>query len=57
MLAASGAEHERFRELLLLMDPAQPEPRDPMRLEYVNRWVDGDESGYADLIEAVAGSS
>ena len=55
-LAASGADHERFRELLLLMDPAQPELRDPMRLEYVNRWVDGDESGYADLIEAVAGS-
>jgi hypothetical protein len=24
-----------------------------MELEYVNRWVEADESGYGDLIEAV----
>ncbi len=56
-LTSSGADHERFRELLLEMDASQPELCDPMRLEYVNRWVDGDESGYTDLIAAVGASA
>jgi phosphonate transport system substrate-binding protein len=45
--------HERFRELLLSMDASDPKLCEPMELEYVNRWVDFDPSGYRDLIEAV----
>lgn len=47
------ADHETFRGHLLAMDVADSGLCDAMRLENVNRWVDGDESGYADLIEAV----
>jgi ABC-type phosphate/phosphonate transport system substrate-binding protein len=52
-LDGSSADDERFRELLFEMDSADEAIREPMRLEWVNRWVEGDESGYADLIEAV----
>jgi phosphonate transport system substrate-binding protein len=52
-LDGSTANHERFRKLLFEMTPADEEIREPMRLESVNRWVEGDEAGYADLIEAV----
>jgi ABC-type phosphate/phosphonate transport system substrate-binding protein len=45
--------HQRFQELLLEMDEADEEIREPMRLEWVNHWVEGDEAGYSDLIEAV----
>jgi ABC-type phosphate/phosphonate transport system substrate-binding protein len=48
-------EHERFRTLLLEMDPADPALSDAMRLEGVNRFVAPEESGYADLVEAVRG--
>jgi phosphonate transport system substrate-binding protein len=47
------ADHEAFRALLLRMDTNDPALCEPMRLENVNRWVDADEAGYADLIEAV----
>ncbi len=53
VLDQSTADHERFRELLLAMDAADPFLCEPMELEYVNRWVEADESGYGDLIEAV----
>jgi ABC-type phosphate/phosphonate transport system substrate-binding protein len=45
--------HERFRELLLSMDASDPKLCEPMELEYVNRWVGFDPSGYGDLIAAV----
>ena len=45
--------HARFRELLLTMDASDPKLCEPMELEYVNRWVEYDPSGYEDLIAAV----
>jgi phosphonate transport system substrate-binding protein len=52
-LDSSPADHDGFRELLLQMDAADPALCDAMLLENVNRWVGGDESGYADLIDAL----
>jgi ABC-type phosphate/phosphonate transport system substrate-binding protein len=52
-LGRSPENDERFRALLFEMHPDDEQIRESMRLEWVNRWVDGDESGYADLIEAV----
>ena len=48
----SRAEHTRFTDLLEEMH-TDPALREPMRLESVNRWVEADPSGYADLIQAV----
>jgi phosphonate transport system substrate-binding protein len=45
--------HARFAELLFSMDAADPKLCEPMELEYVNRWVPFDDSGYHDLIDAV----
>jgi ABC-type phosphate/phosphonate transport system substrate-binding protein len=45
--------HERFAELLFSMDAADPKLCEPMELEYVNRWLPFDDSGYDDLIDAV----
>jgi phosphonate transport system substrate-binding protein len=47
------ARHARFRGLLLAMDASDPKLCEPMELEYVNRWVPFDPSGYRDLIAAV----
>jgi phosphonate transport system substrate-binding protein len=47
------ARHTRFRELLLSMDASDPKLCEPMELEYVNRWVEFDPSGYRDLVDAV----
>ena len=52
-LSSSSAQYEAFTSLLLQMEASDPELCEPMRLEYVNRWVAGDDSGYADLIAAV----
>jgi phosphonate transport system substrate-binding protein len=52
-LDSVAAEHDAFAGLLWRMDAAEPDLCDAMRLENVNRWVEADESGYADLIEAV----
>jgi ABC-type phosphate/phosphonate transport system substrate-binding protein len=46
--------HERFAALLFEMDLSDPKICDAMQMEYVNRWVPADTSGYADLIAAVA---
>jgi phosphonate transport system substrate-binding protein len=46
--------HERFRALLLSMDASDPKLCEPMELEYVNRWVAFDPSGYRALIDALA---
>jgi phosphonate transport system substrate-binding protein len=53
VLDSSRASHEAFLGLLLSMDAADPLLCDAMRLENVNRWLEGDESGYADLVKAV----
>ena len=53
VLAEPRPEHERFRELLFAMDAADPGLCEAMGLENVNRWVEVEESGYADLAEAV----
>lgn len=47
------SEHDRFVELLHEMRPADQTLCEPMQLESVHEWVHGDESGYADLIDAV----
>ena len=47
------ARHARFAELLFSMDAADPTLCEPMELEFVNRWVPFDGSGYRDLAEAV----
>jgi phosphonate transport system substrate-binding protein len=52
-LDSGTADHEAFRTRLFRMDVADPALCEAMRLENVTRWVEGDESGYADLIEAV----
>ena len=39
--------------LWLAMDAADPDICDAMRLGNVSRWIEADESGYADLVEAV----
>lgn len=45
--------HERFGALLRSMDVSDPRLCEPMQLEYVNRWLPFDDSGYRDLIAAV----
>jgi phosphonate transport system substrate-binding protein len=55
VLDADRAEHGRFAELLFAMDASDPKLCEPMELEYVNRWVAFDPSGYEDLIAAVRG--
>jgi phosphonate transport system substrate-binding protein len=52
-VVADDERHERFRALLLAMDASDPKLCEPMELEYVNRWVAFDPSGYGDLIAAV----
>jgi phosphonate transport system substrate-binding protein len=53
VLDRSLASHDAFKALLLSMDVADPALCEAMRLENVNRWLEGDESGYGDLVEAV----
>jgi len=53
--AVDDAErHEGFVAELLAMDASDPKMCEPMQLEYVNRWIRCDGSGYADLLDAVA---
>jgi phosphonate transport system substrate-binding protein len=47
-------QHGRFASLLFAMDASDPRLCEPMELEYVNRWVPFDPSGYEQLIAAVA---
>jgi len=42
-----------FVRLPMSMSEDDLQIRDPMRLEYVQRWVAPDVSGYGDLLEAV----
>ncbi len=52
-LLNSSADHDGFLRLLMSMNETDPQIREPMRLEYVHRWVPPDVSGYVDLLEAV----
>jgi phosphonate transport system substrate-binding protein len=52
-VARTDSRHERFAQLLFSMDAADPKLCEPMQLEYVNRWVAFDDSGYEDLIDAL----
>jgi phosphonate transport system substrate-binding protein len=52
-LDARGVGHVTFVALLLDMTPTDPALCEPMRLEWVHRWVEGDVSGYSDLVDAV----
>jgi ABC-type phosphate/phosphonate transport system substrate-binding protein len=52
-LDSSTAAHDDFRALLLSMNAADSAICEAMRLENVGRWVEGDETGYADLVEAL----
>jgi len=53
VLDADAPAHAHFAALLMSMDASDPKLCEPMELEYVNRWVPFDASGYADLIDAV----
>ena len=53
VLDGSSGDHDGFVRLLQSMDEDDPQIREPMRLEYVHRWVGPDTTGYADLVEAV----
>jgi phosphonate transport system substrate-binding protein len=52
-VAGDDRRHEAFAALLFSMDATDPRLCEPMELEYVNRWVPFDASGYGDLIAAV----
>jgi phosphonate transport system substrate-binding protein len=52
-VAGDDVRHETFAGLLFAMDATDPRLCEPMELEYVNRWVPFDASGYGDLITAV----
>jgi phosphonate transport system substrate-binding protein len=52
-VAGEDPRHDTFAGLLFAMDATDPRLCEPMELEYVNRWVPFDASGYGDLIAAV----
>ena len=52
-LLESRPDHDGFVTRLMSMSEDDPQIREPMRLEYVHRWVPPDVSGYVDLLEAV----
>lgn len=57
--AGPGLEDEtsaRFVELLLAMDPDDPEIAEMMRMEHLTRWVRATDDGWSDLIGAVEGA-
>jgi phosphonate transport system substrate-binding protein len=54
VLDSDAPAHAAFTGLLLSMDASDPKLCEPMELEYVNRWVPFDSSGYALLIDALA---
>jgi phosphonate transport system substrate-binding protein len=55
VLDGDARAHADFAALLMSMDASDPKLCEPMELEYVNRWVPFDASGYMDLIDAVRG--
>ncbi|MFT7600136.1 MAG: phosphonate transport system substrate-binding protein [Acidimicrobiales bacterium] len=47
---------ERFVELLLAMDPAEPEIAEMMRMEHLTKWVRAVDDGWSDLVTAIGGA-
>jgi phosphonate transport system substrate-binding protein len=48
-----SAEGSRFVELLLAMDPDDPEIAEMMRMEHLGKWVQASDDGWHDLIQAI----
>ncbi|MCP5028917.1 MAG: hypothetical protein GY929_21805 [Actinomycetia bacterium] len=46
----------RFVELLLAMDPNDPEIAEMMKMEHLTRWVPAIDDGWRDLIDAIDGA-
>jgi len=53
VLDGKAPAHAAFAARLMAMDASDPQLCEPMELEYVNRWVPFDASGYAMLIDAM----
>jgi ABC-type phosphate/phosphonate transport system substrate-binding protein len=53
VLDGDAPAHAAFAARLMAMDASDPKLCEPMELEYVNRWVPFDASGYALLIDAM----
>lgn len=47
------AKADRFRELMLAMDPEDPQTADVMRLEGTKKWVPGSPDGFHELVKAL----
>lgn len=52
-LDLSDETSERFTELLVAMDPDDPEIAEMMRMEHLNKWVRATDDGWSDLMSAV----
>lgn len=49
----SDTDSERFVELLVAMDPEDPDIAEMMRMEHLTKWVRAADDGWADLMNAV----
>lgn len=49
----SDEDSERFVELLVAMDPEEPEIAEMMRMEHLSKWVRATDDGWSDLVTAV----
>ncbi len=49
----SDETSERFTDLLVAMDPDDPEIAEMMRMEHLNKWVRATDDGWTDLMTAV----
>ena len=49
----SDADSERFVELLVAMDPEDPDIAEMMRMEHLTKWVRATDDGWGDLMGAV----
>lgn len=49
----SDADSERFVELLVAMDPEDPDIAEMMRMEHLTKWVRATDDGWSDLMGAV----
>ncbi len=49
----SDETSERFTELLVAMDPDDPEIAEMMRMEHLSKWVRATDNGWSDLMNAV----
>ena len=49
----SDVDAEQFVELLVAMDPDEPEIAEMMRMEHLSKWVRATDDGWSDLVTAV----